>query len=160
MLCSRFVVRENGKTAYEEQKGRKCKIEVVPLGEKVFYKQLKDSGEKKNILASNFEEGVWLGHSRQSNEVLIGTREGVVRAWATKRMAAEDMWDGKLIKEMKGTPQKPDPNGPEVEIPIKVKMPLEDSGLMHEEMLPSRGEQQDDVHEEGGLSQARVLGAL
>ena len=32
MLYSRYKVGLDGKTAYERQKGRKCKMEVVPFG--------------------------------------------------------------------------------------------------------------------------------
>ena len=87
MAYSRFKVGEDGKTAWERQKGRKCRIEVVPIGESVWYKMLKESGEKKAMLESDWEDGVWLGHSRISSEVLVGTKQGVVRAWAIKRKA-------------------------------------------------------------------------
>ena len=80
MMYSRFKVGTDGKTAYERQKGRKCKQEVIPFAEKVMYKKLKESGARKQILESQWEEGLWLGHNRTSNEVLIGTSRGVVRA--------------------------------------------------------------------------------
>ena len=35
MLYSRFKIGTDGKTSYERQKGRKCKQEVVPFGEKL-----------------------------------------------------------------------------------------------------------------------------
>ena len=61
-------------------------------------------------MESEEKEGLWLGHARSSNEVLIGTREGVVRAYSVKRQPEQDRWDGQLIKEMNGTPRQPDPN--------------------------------------------------
>ena len=30
-----------------------------------------------------------------------------LKAWAIRRMPAEDQWDGELVKEMQGTPQRP-----------------------------------------------------
>ena len=42
MAYSRFKVGDDGKTAYERQKGRKCKLEVVPMGESVMYKRLRE----------------------------------------------------------------------------------------------------------------------
>ena len=90
MLYSRFKLGQDGKTSYERQKGRKCKQEVIPFAEKVLYKKLKDTGARKQVLESQWEEGLWLGHSRTSNEVLIGTCAGIVRAWAIKRKPEEE----------------------------------------------------------------------
>ena len=61
-----------------------------------------------------------LGHARESNEVLVGTRTGVVRAWAVRRRDPDDRWDADLIKNMQGTPQRPNPNKPGATIPIRI----------------------------------------
>ena len=53
-------------------------------------KRLKCSSEKKKIMENTWLEGLWLGHSRTSNEVLIGTKEGVVKAWPVKRKPDEE----------------------------------------------------------------------
>ena len=47
---------------------------------------------------------------RGSNEVCIGTVEGVVRAYTVKRQDELSRWDAALIKAMRGTPKQPDPN--------------------------------------------------
>ena len=52
----------------------------------------------------------------------LGPREGVVRAFAVKRMDEESRWDAKYLQEMKGTPQQPDPSRPGLAIPIKVNI--------------------------------------
>ena len=40
-ICySRYAVGRDGRTAYERLGGRSCKATVVPMGEKVWYKQL------------------------------------------------------------------------------------------------------------------------
>ena len=72
MLYSRYKVGPDGKTAYERQKGRKCKMEVVPFGEKIWYTELNKSGDKKMALEEAWHESVWLGHARSSNEILVG----------------------------------------------------------------------------------------
>ena len=100
MLHSRFKIGEDGKTAYERQKGRKCNEEVIPFGETVMYKRLKGSGEKKKVMENNWLEGLWLGHSRTSNEVLIGTKEGVVKAWAVKGRPEETRLDKEFSTNM------------------------------------------------------------
>ena len=76
MLHSRVRRGSDGKTAYERQKGRRCKMEVVPFGEMAPYRKL--TSEDKNKLDSQWEDGVWTGHKRGSNECLVGTGSGVV----------------------------------------------------------------------------------
>jgi hypothetical protein len=74
----------------ERQKDKPCRLEIVPFGETFMFKKLKKLGQKKNILDSDWEEGLWLGHARTSTETLIGTTERVVRAWAIRRKIAEE----------------------------------------------------------------------
>ena len=48
MALSRFKVGSDGETAYERRKQRKCTIEVVPFGEKVWYKQIREGKDRKD----------------------------------------------------------------------------------------------------------------
>ena len=138
MLHSRFRQGADGKTAYERQRGRKCKMEVIPFGEKVFYRRLGE--DDKNKLDSQWEEGIWLGHARGSNEVLIGTREGVVRAWAVKRRPEEERWSAEDLKHMQGTPARPNPQMPGNDIPVLIHLPVGDEHGLPEEPRPARVE--------------------
>ena len=61
-----------------------------------------------------------MGHTRSSNEHVIGTREGAVRAYSVKRLDSHERWDGALLSEMRGTPQQPDPSRPGMRVPIRV----------------------------------------
>ena len=140
MLHSRFRLGTDGKTAYERQKGRKCRAEVVPFGEVVHYRKLEDDGRKKK-LDSPWEEGVWLGHARGSNETLVGTREGVVRAWAIKRMPEEERWSAEAIKGMKGTPARPNPQMPGNDVPVQIHVPIDLGEAMPEGPPPARNEE-------------------
>ena len=85
MLSSRFLVGKDGETAYERRRGRSCDVPVEKFGEKVWYKELHGKTSEVKKFESLWKEGLWLGHARNSNEVLIGTREGVVRAWAIRK---------------------------------------------------------------------------
>ena len=107
MVYSRYKVGEDGQTAYESQKGRKCKLEVVPFGEFVRYKKLGETSQERKSLESTWFEGVWLGHARGSSEALVGTKDGVARARATRRKPEGERWDAEAITEMKGTPARP-----------------------------------------------------
>ena len=48
MVYSSYKVGEDGKTAYERQKGRRRKLGVVPIGELVMYKKLGEQPRKAN----------------------------------------------------------------------------------------------------------------
>lgn len=120
MVCSRYLVGKDGLTAYERRRGRKCKTPVVAFGEKVWYKELRANKERRDKFESEWREGIWLGHSRGSNEAIIGTQEGAVKAYAVKRQDEDHRWDAELIKALQGTPQQPDPNRPGIAIPIRI----------------------------------------
>ena len=104
MAYSRYKLGADGKTPYERQKGRKCVLEVAPFGEFVRYKQLGETSQERKSLESSWFEGVWLGHARGSSEALVGTKDGVVRAWTIRRMPEGERWDAEAITEMTGTP--------------------------------------------------------
>ena len=137
MLHSRFRLGPDGKSAYERQRGRKCRLEVIPFGETVHYRKLSDDNQNK--LESQWEKGIWLGHARGSNEVLVGTRVGVVRAWAIKRNAEGERWCAADILNMQGTPARPNPQMPGNDVPIHIHVPL-DLGPDVEEVRPPRVE--------------------
>ena len=128
MLVSRFMVGEDGKTGYERRRGRPCNIPVVRCGEKVLYRELKKD-HAPGKLEVRMHEGIWLGHARISNEILIGTKAGVVRAFDVRLLPEDRCWDVDLIKGMKGTPAQPDPAVKGAHIPIRVRiLPDPDQG--------------------------------
>jgi len=122
MMWSRYAVGRDGRTAYERRRGRRCKIPVVPFAERVWYKQVREGKDRKNKFDSEWRLGLWLGHARCSNEIIIGTKEGVVRAYSIKRREEGARWSAEDIKNLKGTPQKPDPCRPGSFIPIRINM--------------------------------------
>ena len=121
MMISRYMVGKDGKTGYERRRGRRCKIPVVPFGETVWYKQVRENKDRKDKFNSEWEEGVWLGHARNSNEAVIGLSDGVVRAYAIKRQDEGNRWQPEKIKGIRGTPSQPDPNKPGLYIPVRVR---------------------------------------
>ena len=52
-----------------------------------------------------WEEGLWLGHCRCSNEVLVGNKDGVVKAWAIRRRPLEERWDDAMVTSIRATPE-------------------------------------------------------
>ena len=83
--------------------------------------------ERRDKFLTEERQGVWLGHHRQSNEHIIGTESGVVRAYSIRRLLEDRRWDGELIKRMRGTPQQPDPSRPGDSVPIRVQFDPSDA---------------------------------
>ena len=79
---------------------------------------IRDTEDWKEKLSSEWNEGVWLGHQRSSNEALAGTTQGVERAYSVKRREPEQRWDKEAINAMVVTPQQPDPTRPGAKIPM------------------------------------------
>ena len=66
-------------------------------------KRSEKAKKEQNKLASEWEQGLWLGHCRWSNEVVIGTDDGVVKAYTVERKMPGERWDGERVKKMQGT---------------------------------------------------------
>ena len=49
-----------------------------------------------------WERAIWLGHTRDSNETIVGTVEGAYRAYAIKRMMESERWDPDFVKGLQG----------------------------------------------------------
>ena len=137
MAYNRFQVGSDGRTAYQRQLGKACRQEVVPFGEKVLYKELKRSGDRKDVMDINWHERIWLGHARSTSEVLIGTTDGVIKAWAVKRLAPSSRWDRSLVQGMKGTPKRPDPSMPGVDVPTRLAIRPTDPHATLEDLRPN-----------------------
>ena len=70
-----------------------------------------------------WEEGIWLGLRDESDEILIGTNKGVVRARSVRRRANfEERWNLNQFNNMKGTPWEPIPGINSTEIKSKVNL--------------------------------------
>ena len=49
-------------------------------------------------------KGVWLGHARHTQEFLLATDSGIVKAYAVRRMPNGQLWDGERIRQTQGSP--------------------------------------------------------
>ena len=88
---------------------------MVKFGEVVWYKPLgKPIGANMD---TRWRRGVWLGHTRSSTEHLLGTADGVVKAYSIKRQDPDQQWNAETIQSMKGLPQQPDPAKPGMHVP-------------------------------------------
>ena len=51
-------------------------------------------------LGSSWDLGIWMGQSTRTNEHLVGTRTGVIRARTVKRRPETLKWDRELYEAM------------------------------------------------------------
>ena len=105
MALSRYSRGKDGKTPYQRQIGRSCDIEVVPFGEVVLYRLPEVARDRHQALEERWAKGVWMGHARSTNAALIGTADGVIKAWGFRRLPEGQQWDGDMIKSIRGTPK-------------------------------------------------------
>jgi len=118
----RFQIGSDGKTSYERRKGKKFNKELVEPGECVWYLMAKSKGQTD--MESRWRTGVWLGIRSESNEVIIGTSEGVVKARSIRRNESEEeSWCKDKFDKIKGTPWQPVPGVGSEQIKVAVALP-------------------------------------
>ena len=81
---TRYHVYSDGRTGYQNWKGRPFNKECVEFGECIMYKPPGNTGKDK--FENRWEEGVWLGVVDRTNEVIVGTSEGVIKVKDVKRV--------------------------------------------------------------------------
>ena len=136
MVYSRFAIGRDGLTAYERRRGRRCTIPTVCFGERIWYKELRQFHDRRDKLDSEWFEGIWLGHSRGSNEHIVGTDSGVIRAYAVKRQPEDRRWNAEMLRNLKGTPQQPRPDQPGSAVPVSVRFDVEEDAAPQEPQPP------------------------
>ena len=87
-IRSRFHIDESGRSPYEKWKGKSFKKELVEFGERVMYYKSGITGNRK--METRWESGIWLGLRDESNEALIGTPDGVIKARDVRRYGSEE----------------------------------------------------------------------
>ena len=80
-LRNRFVMRSYGRTPFANE-----------------------SGVQGGKLGSSWDLGIWLGRSRRTNEHLVGTRVGAIKARTVKRRPETLKWDREFYDVMNFVP--------------------------------------------------------
>ena len=50
-----------------------------------------------------------MGVRFKSDEIIVGTEHGVLRARTIKRLTVDQQWDREFVRNIQGTPRQPDP---------------------------------------------------
>ena len=106
-LLTRYLIKKDGRSAYERLRGREFKGEIVELYEQVHFKV---ASSEKQKLDSQTNKGIWLGKTVSSDEHLIGTAKGIRRCRSLWRMPEERRWSLKAFTEWSGLPWQPKGN--------------------------------------------------
>ena len=61
-------------------------------------------GRRAQKMDAAMEPGIWLGRTEESDEHLVGTPRGVLRARTVRRMIPDSRWDAELFFEFRGLP--------------------------------------------------------
>ena len=113
-LMRRCSLGPDGRTAYQKMKGRVSKRGLVEFGEKVWYRPLR---ARTNSLDVVMAEGVFVGVLDRSDEVLIVTKDGLIKSRDVRRQPEDDRWCKERVLEIEVTPN--DPNGGTMDLRVK-----------------------------------------
>ena len=108
-LLRRYKIGPNGKTAYENIKGRASRRMMVPFGECVWWMPLRPQSDQPSNLDPKVEEGCFVGLRETSDEALIMTTRGLVKCRDMKRRPGPERWSNVLIRAIDATPCEPNP---------------------------------------------------
>lgn len=91
-----------GLTAYERMKRKPSHAIMMPIGEAILYQASAKARTRRS--ADRFKEGIYLGISWRSEEVIVGTPEGVTLARSVRRNPEERKWNAEMVRGLRGTP--------------------------------------------------------
>ena len=60
--------------------------------------QSEDWSDSMVKVEAEWNEGLWHGHVRSFNEIFLGTKDGLVRAWSKRKKPVQEQQDAGLIK--------------------------------------------------------------
>jgi hypothetical protein len=121
-------VYKDGKTAFENWKGRKFNGQYREFGENVHYLRANSKGKDK--FEARWDSGIWLGIADRTGETIIGTKDGVIKARDIRSMEAGEAWNVARFNDIRGTPWEPVPGRGGAEVRSKIVVPTDRSQPM------------------------------
>ena len=101
-VLNRFRMDDHGMTGTERVQGKNSHKELCLFGETVLWKPLRIDNYKTPDLDNKFHPGIWLGFRARSDEDLIGTPGGVIRARTVRRLPVGQRRDSVLAISVEG----------------------------------------------------------
>ena len=136
-LVSRYRIGQDGRTGYEKLKGKRWKRPVVTFGERVWFRPLKSYMSGKSDFQDKLYTGRYVGTHGRNGDVLIMTKDGVIKGGSIKRMSPKDRWDASDLESLAGTPWNLRPKTPEDvdSLPVRIELPAAEGRLSPEVSL-------------------------
>jgi hypothetical protein len=112
VLINRCLIGKDGRTPYYRLMGKNSSKTIVEIGERVLAKIARaPSSSRRQSLKSRWEDAVWVGVAKRSNEHIVVLERGgpAIRCRTIKRRPVDDRWDAEKIAEISATPKNPNP---------------------------------------------------
>ena len=102
---NRFLVGSDGKTPYMRTRGKSFEKPMVAFGERVLFVKPKNYiGPNLNQAETRAAYGIFLGFRPISNEIYLGTPEGIKKARTIHRLSDDKRWSLEAFEAFRGLP--------------------------------------------------------
>ena len=88
-VLSRYIKRDDGRSAWARLRGKECDSPMAQIGETVNFKVVRGEMAK---LEPRWATDVFLGRTDESDEVFVGTAAGIEFARSSKRRTKDKQW--------------------------------------------------------------------
>ena len=112
-VLSRFVKRDDGRSAWARLRGKECDSPLAQVGETVDFKIVRGEMAK---LEPRWATGTFLGRTDESDEVIVGTAVGIEFARSFRRRTRDKQWQRDAFTTFISVPW--NPRGLAVEAPM------------------------------------------
>ena len=104
MSTNMFKIINRKLSPREALRGKHTLRRIAEFGENVLRRTETWESIRMEKLEPKFEEGIWLGVCPRTDEAIIGTSSGIVRAGTVKRQGIEDAWKSTTLFLVSNTP--------------------------------------------------------
>ena len=87
-LVLRFTVRENGRTAFENITGHKCKSPCFMFSETIMFRLAPDK-TARNKAESDWHVGIFMGIDPRSSEYIVQNKDGIFKCRTARRLTRD-----------------------------------------------------------------------
>lgn len=119
-LINRYVKGTDGRSSYGRVRGYETRRDIAEFGKRILYIPLTGSHNLRGKMEMKEEFGLFLGLRMRTDEAIIGTNKGVVRAKYIRRLDESKCWDIDSLRRMQRRASGPVPGRPGDFIPVHV----------------------------------------
>ena len=103
-LINMFITINKKLTPREALWGKHTLRRLAEFGKNVLWLAETWESGRMEKLEPKFEQGIWLGVCSRTEEAIIGSTKGIVRAGTAKRQAIEEAWKSTSLLSVANTP--------------------------------------------------------